>query len=119
VRLAYNLLERRVGKYTVRIGLYLGSWIIGGYFDGRTFGSEVGPLAIDWEDSIPTEAVGRRYRSRRIFRLPIQPLKIVIRFKLNLRIWRVGYLMSAPYDHCFFLGPFNLQVECGVSYTER
>jgi hypothetical protein len=117
VKLVYDLLERRIGKYTVRIGLYLGCWMIGGYFQEETFGFEVGPLGIDLEYSIPTEAVGCRSRSRRIFRLTVQPLRTVIRFKLNLKMWRVGYLLSAPCDHGLYIGPFHLQVEYGVPCT--
>jgi hypothetical protein len=119
VKLIYDLLEHRFGKYTVRVGLYLGCWMIGGYFEDGTFGFEVGPLGIDWEYGIPAEMVSRRYRSRQIFRYTIETLNTVVRFKSNLKIWRVGYLMSAPYDHGFYLGPFNLQVEYGVSYTRH
>ncbi|MGO4527259.1 hypothetical protein AB4097_20675 [Microvirga sp. 2MCAF35] len=109
MKAVYDLLERRIGKYTVRIGLYLGCWMIGGYVENGILGFEIGPLGIDWEYEVPTEATGRR--SKRPCRLTIQPLKTVVRFKLNLRIWRIGYLMSAPNDHGFYFGPYYLQIE--------
>ena len=115
MKLVYDLLTYRTGKFTVRVGLYLGSWMIGGYVDEDSSGFEIGPLGIDWESNTPAEFSNRSLWSWRIYRLAIQPLRLDIRFDLDLNIWRIGYLMSAPCDHGLYLGPFNLQIE----YTAR
>jgi hypothetical protein len=111
VRLAYDLFEWRLGRSTIRVGIFLGSWIIGGYAERGAMGLDLGPIGIDWESDIYRWIEDRFAYSWRIFRFAIRPLRLVIRFKLTLNIWRIGFLISAPYDHVVWFGPFSVQIE--------
>jgi hypothetical protein len=104
----------RIGDWTGGISFHPDCWAIGGYFDLDECGLDLGPLGITFERDHPDFL----HWSYRLFRLVIPRLKLDIRLALDLNIWRVGYLMAAPWDHGLYLGPLNLQVEYDVMYQE-
>jgi hypothetical protein len=113
VTLKYDLLRWRVGRSTIRVGLYLGSWVVGGYFEPDVFGIEVGPLGIDWERDDPPWFNKVAFWSQQLLRLTFRSLRMVIHVDLDSNIWRLGYCMAAYDDHGIYLGPLNIQFEFG------
>jgi hypothetical protein len=113
VRLSYNLIQWRVGESRIRVELYLGCWVIGGFFEREVIGIELGPLRIDWERDDPPWLNKMTFWSRQLLALTVRSLRLVIHIDLDSNIWRAGYLMAAYDDHGIYLGPLNVQIEFG------
>ena len=112
MRLIYNLIQSRVGASRIRVELYLGCWVIGGFFEHEVIGIELGPLRIAWERDDPPW-FKMAFWSRQLLWLTVRALRLVIHVDLDTNIWRFGYFMAAYYDHGIYLGPLNVQIEFG------
>jgi len=53
VRLRYNLVQCQVGESRIRVEIYLGCWVIGGFVEREVIGIELGPLRIACERDDP------------------------------------------------------------------
>jgi hypothetical protein len=112
VRLRYNLVQCQVGESRIRVEIYLGCWVIGGFVEREVIGIELGPLRIACERDDPPW-FKMAFWSRQLLWLTVRALRLVIHVDLDTNIWRFGYFMAAYYDHGICLGPLNVQIEFG------
>src|SRR5689334_11719308 len=89
-------------------------WAVGWYADCDLLGLEIGPLGVQWD--FPNQRLAWLCRSWCLGRWVIRAWKLEIRLELDLGIWRLGYMMAAPWDHGLYCGPLNLQIEYDVLY---
>ncbi|MFD2226080.1 hypothetical protein [Microvirga arabica] len=95
----------------MRIELDWRCWALGFYWDWDLIGVDLGPLDIHWR--FPDKRFERLCRSATLARWVFRD-KLEIRLDVDSNIWRVGYIMAAPWDHGLYLGPLNLQIEYGL-----
>jgi hypothetical protein len=112
VRLRYNLVQCQVGESRIRVEIYLGCWVIGGFVEREVIGIELGPLRIACERDDPPW-FKMAFWSRQLLWLTVRALRLVIHVDLDTNIWRFGYFMAAYSDHGIYLGPLNVQIEFG------
>jgi hypothetical protein len=92
-------------------------WAVGCYWDYDIVGLDLGPLDIHWQ--FPDDRFERICQTWCLFRLVIHRWKLDIRLEVDSNIWRVGYMMAAPWDHGLYFGPLNLQIEYDVLYDHE
>ena len=113
MRLRYNLVQCQVGESRIRVEIYLGCWVIGGFVEREVIGIELGPLRIACERDDPPWFNKVAFWSQQLLRLTFRSLRMVIHVDLDSNIWRLGYCMAAYDDHGIYLGPLNIQIEFG------
>jgi hypothetical protein len=82
-------------------------WAVGLYWDDAMIGVDIGPLGFTWypgDDRFKSFCRSWMLFEKRIGRTNIH-------LDLDTYIWRVGYIMAAPWDHGIYVGPANLQIE--------
>jgi hypothetical protein len=87
--------------------LDLRCWALGIYWDYNLIGVNLGPLGFVWRTG--DNRFKQFCRSWMLIEKRIG--RINLHLDVDTYIWRVGYIMAAPWDHGLYLGPANLQIE--------